>query len=247
MSKKNKTDSVDNTKATNQPNQNNGGNKNPQKQDQSKNDRNNNKQSKQTNNRNNHKKQYNNLSTKDEFDLRERRLKLVYKVLYVAAALWAVIILSLTKEQITTGVVPFYSFLLSSSSVFIIRIIKYALTELRCMRIADKSSIDLKDEAETSYSYIWSLFGLSLAVSGILLFVHIICPLVFSAMVLTIALAACGTISLAIILIDLIYAIRNKQRSSKHQLTRDIIGSVVGSLTAYAVCSVFLIAVTTNA
>jgi hypothetical protein len=247
MSKKNKTDSVDNTKATNQPNQNNGGNKSHQKQDQNKKDKTNNKQSNQTNNRNNYKKQYNNLSTKDEFDLRERRLKLVYKVLYVAAALWAVIILSLTKEQITTGVVPFYSFLLSSSSVFIIRIIKYALTELRCMRIADKSSNDLKDEAETSYSYIWSLFGLSLVVSGIILFVHIVCPLVFNANVLTISFATCGAIILVLNIIDLIYAIRKKARPYKSQITCDIIGSVIGIIASYAICSIFLTVVTSNA
>ena len=196
---------------------------------------------------NNKKDKENSLSIKEEFELREKRLKLVYRVLYVAAALWATIILTITKEQIKEAAIPFYAFLLSATSVFIIRIIKYALAELKCMKIAERNSESLRNEAETSYGYIWSLFGLSLIVSGVLLFIHIMWTDIFNTNVLTIAFATCGTISLVFNIIDIVYGVRKVERSLLSRVICDIISSVISSITAYSICSIFLMVATNNA
>ena len=189
----------------------------------------------------------NNISVKDEFELREKRLKLVYRVLYVAAALWAVIMLSLTKANITIEVVPFYAFLLSATSIFIIRIIKYALLEFRCMKIYAKSNDAPKDEAEISYDYIWSLFGLSLAIAAALLITHIKWASAFSTSVSLVVFIVCGSITLMFNIIDLVAVIRNKERSTKTKLVLDIVSAITSSVAAYYVCSIFLMLVTKNA
>ena len=65
------------------------------------------------------------LSRTDYFDLREKRLKLVYKILYVVAAIWIAIFISITQSNIKIPEVPIYAFALSASSMVIIQIIKY--------------------------------------------------------------------------------------------------------------------------
>ena len=80
------------------------------------------------------------LSIKEEFELREKRLKLVYKILYVAAALWGIVFLAYVSEfsnnpEQLLKTAPLYCFLLALSSVVILSIVSYAFRELQCMMI----------------------------------------------------------------------------------------------------------------
>lgn len=108
------------------------------------------------------------VSIKDEFELREKRLKLVYKILYVVVAVWVASFVSMatvkTDEKI---VLPMYSFLLSVSCVYIIAIVKYALSEFACMRIEGKASDYERRTADTSYVNIWQRATLPLLVGAI--------------------------------------------------------------------------------
>lgn len=57
------------------------------------------------------------LTKTEYFDLRERRLKLVYKILYVVVAIWIAVLLSVAQNTLEKTVVPIYSFMLSASSM----------------------------------------------------------------------------------------------------------------------------------
>ena len=69
------------------------------------------------------------LTKPEYFDLRERRLKLVYKILYAVVAIWIAVLLSVAQNTLEKSVIPIYSFMLSASSMVIIQIIKYAIME----------------------------------------------------------------------------------------------------------------------
>lgn len=75
------------------------------------------------------------LSKSECFELREKRLKLVYKILYVIVAIWISGVLSVSDNTFTAEIVPAYAFLLATTSLMILRIIKYALMEFRCMKV----------------------------------------------------------------------------------------------------------------
>lgn len=187
------------------------------------------------------------LSIKDEFELREKRLKLVYRILYVAAALWAATIVAIVQPGVTAQVAPFYTFLLSSTSVVIIRIIKYALLELRCMRIKRTPNDSTEDEAEIKYGYIWSFFGMSLAFLGILLYVNIKWRSLFEMPLLMFAFGLSIAGYIAITVIDVVYLVKKKPLKGNKQRILDLIGMFVGNLLSYSICSICLLAVTGNA
>ena len=246
----NKNTSVQNGGNTQNKN-NNQNNKNNQNQNQKQNqNRNQNKQNRhnqnQGNNGNNRNKK-NKLSVKDEFELREKRLKLVYRVLFVAAILWAAVIITLSRTEITTIVAPFYAFLLSVSSVFIIRVVKYALGELRCMKIIEQADDSTKTDAETSYGYIWSLFGLSLVIHAALLLFNVAVGNVFTLKFFLITFAVCGVIHLAFNIVDLVFAILKKPLKQGYKKSSDIVGAIIINVTVYSVCSLFLMAALGNA
>ncbi|GEM_PF-6247884 len=187
------------------------------------------------------------LSVKDEFELREQRLKLVYKILYVAAALWGGLILSLSAIKFTDEIIPFYAFLLSITSVSIIRIIKYVLLELRCMNITKTDNGRLKDEAEQNYDNVWSLFGVSLAFLGILLWNSINLKDYMNLKVMTVIFTICIGIYAVMQIIELIVTLRKKPITGKGKIAFDIIGMLNGNLTAYTVYTICLMAVISNA
>lgn len=70
---------------------------------------------------------------KAEFELREKRLKLVYKILYVGVALWAALFVAYATTEKT--VLPLYCGFLSALTAAILNILYYIFGELRCMKI----------------------------------------------------------------------------------------------------------------
>ena len=75
------------------------------------------------------------LGKSEYFELREKRLKLVYRILYVTVAIWVATLISIGTQEMTVDIAPMYAFLLAASSLFIINIIKYSLMEFRCMKV----------------------------------------------------------------------------------------------------------------
>ena len=65
----------------------------------------------------------NKINKIEYFELREKRLKLVYKILYVVVAIWIAGIVNISNDVITKEIVPAYAFLLAVSSLMIIKII----------------------------------------------------------------------------------------------------------------------------
>lgn len=57
------------------------------------------------------------LSKAEYFELREKRLKLVYRILYVIVAIWIAVILNISNDGLTKDIVPAYAFLLAISSL----------------------------------------------------------------------------------------------------------------------------------
>lgn len=93
------------------------------------------------------------LSKKEEFELREVRLKMVYSVLYVLATIWIVIFLCYVKVSDSSGFI--YCTLLSFSTTFIVFILSYVFKELQCLKIYKDVSNDDKQAADISFSNIW--------------------------------------------------------------------------------------------
>lgn len=111
---------------------------------------------------------------KEEFELREKRLKPTCKILYVAAALWAAAFLTYTagfskNPDQFRQMAPFYCFLFSLSSVVMLSIASYVFKELRCFKISQKCTGEEGEAADAAFIHI----GSSLA------------PTVFLAIVLT--------------------------------------------------------------
>lgn len=108
-----------------------------------------------------------NSINKDEFELRERRLKLVYKILYIFAISLGVISLIAVKYIDKNPVeikssIPLFCFLLSFLSTGIISILSYAFRELKCMKINSKNIYKDKQDADTLFVRIWQ--GISLSI-----------------------------------------------------------------------------------
>lgn len=112
------------------------------------------------------------LSKLDYFELREKRLKLVYKILYVVAAIWIAIFLGISQIDLKNSEIPIYAFLLSVSSMVIIQIIKYAIMEFRCMKIVGQLNEELMNQTENRYENIWMSFSLILSLGGLALICH---------------------------------------------------------------------------
>ena len=84
---------------------------------------------------------------KAEFELREKRLKLVYKILYVAVALWAALFVAYATTE--KPVLPLYCGFLSALTAAILNILYYIFGELRCMKIYAPAADESKVEADS--------------------------------------------------------------------------------------------------
>ena len=108
------------------------------------------------------------------FELREKRLKLVYKILYVVVAIWLAVLLNISQNMFEKAAIPMYAFILSASSMIIIQIIKYIILELRCMRIIGEVDEEVMKQTENRYDNKWRLFPLILSLCGFVVIPHFI-------------------------------------------------------------------------
>lgn len=82
-------------------------------------------------------KKYKEDYIQQEFDLREKRLKLVYKILYLVAIAWGILLISFMKIETHTESSAGYCGLLTITSIYLAAIVKYVLKELSCMKITE--------------------------------------------------------------------------------------------------------------
>ncbi len=125
-----------------------------------------------------------NTINKDEFELRERRLKLVYKILYILAISWGVIFLNAVKYIDENPVevkstIPLFCFLLSFLSVGATSILSYTFRELKCMKINEKNTNEDKQKANTLFVRIWQEISLSIFFSLIFFILSIFSILLY--------------------------------------------------------------------
>ena len=170
------------------------------------------------------------LSRTDYFDLREKRLKLVYNILYVVAAIWIAIFIGMTQSNIKITEVPIYAFALSASSMVIIQIIKYATMELRCMKITDPLNDELINQTESRYDNIWTSFSLILQICGIILIFHFMFVEKINAQIFFYVFFAC---MLYFIIISSLKKVKRNFTGKTIEFF-DSIGIVISSIAAYS-------------
>ena len=117
---------------------------------------------------------------KAEFELREKRLKLVYKILYVAVALWAALFVSYTTTTTEKSALPLYCGFLSALTAAILNILYYIFGELRCMKIYAPTADESKVEADSKFVEIWNSFGLGVSISALLTLIHTSFPAIIN-------------------------------------------------------------------
>lgn len=123
-------------------------------------------------NTDNKKTESNNLSIEKEFELRERRLKLVYKILYIAGIAWASLFFSYANN---VGIVtPVFCGLLAVFTTAILNILSFVFGELKCMRIYSEAKKQEKEYADNKFSEIWNMFSLSMCFSVLLVILNIL-------------------------------------------------------------------------
>ena len=106
-----------------------------------------------------------------EFDLRERRLNLMYKVLYVIVAIWLFLFYSYASNIGSSTFL--FSTLLSIVTTTIFNILLFVFDELRCMKISRQADEELKNMAEDKYGDIWD--GITISSLFPILFLIISC------------------------------------------------------------------------
>jgi hypothetical protein len=108
----------------------------------------------------------NNLTKVDYFDLRTKRLTLVYKILYVFVAAWIAMFVTavngLQNGDFDSSHLPSISFFISSLSLCVIQMLSYILSEFRCMKVYNSYDEKLWQETEKKYDNIWNSFGIIL-------------------------------------------------------------------------------------
>ena len=112
------------------------------------------------------------LGKSEYFELREKRLKLVYRILYAIVAIWIAVFIFIGTEKITAQIAPIYAFVLAASSMLIINIVKYALMEFRCMKVIGNIEESLLKQTEERYDNIWKSFSVILSLNALLMLLH---------------------------------------------------------------------------
>lgn len=181
------------------------------------------------------------LGKSEYFELREKRLKLVYKILYVVVAIWIAILLIISQNTVEKSAVPMYAFMLSASSMVIIQIIKYAIMEFRCMKIIGKVNKDLTEQTEERYESIWTSFSLILSLCGIALFPHYKFVEQLNVNVFLIIFFVCIGYFTVVSLVKL-FKNNYKDKTIK---TLDAIGIVAGSIGAYSLSAAACLIIST--
>ena len=173
------------------------------------------------------------LGKSDYFDLREKRLKLVYRILYVIVAIWIATLVSISTQEMTKEIAPMYAFLLAASSLIIINIIKYALMEFRCMKVIGSIDKSLLNQTEERYDNIWKSFSLILSFCALIMFIHIQNKNTFSQDVFIWIFAVCIMYFLVLSVVEVF----QKKTSDKVIMILDTINLFVGTITAYSICA----------
>lgn len=173
------------------------------------------------------------LTKPDYFDLRERRLKLVYRILYVVVAIWIAVLLSIAQNALEKTLIPIYSFMLSVSSMVIIQIIKYSIMEFRCMKVIGNLSEDLMKQTEIRYDSIWVSFSLILSLCGCAMILHYLFAQQAKAIFFMIVFSVCISYFTVISFIKLFI----QDFSDKTVRILDAIDIFIGSITAYSLCA----------
>lgn len=177
------------------------------------------------------------LGKPEYFDLRERRLKLVYKILYVVVAIWIAILLSISQNTLERSAIPVYAFLLSASSMVIIQIIKYAIMEFRCMKIVGTLKEELLTQTEARYENIWVSFSLILTLCGLALIPHYFFVEQASINVFMAMFSLCIVYFMAISVIKLFKKDSATKPTTTIERIFDVISIVAGCIAAYSICA----------
>lgn len=173
------------------------------------------------------------LNKSEYFELREKRLKLVYKILYVVVAIWIALLLSITQTALEKTTIPVYSFLLAASSMVIIQIIKYAIMEFRCMKIIGHLSEELMKQTEDRYENIWVSFSLILSLCGIALLPHYM----FAEQAKEDVFMAIFSVCIGYFSVLSIVKLFKNTFKDKTIKVLDAIGIVIGSAAVYSLCA----------
>lgn len=177
------------------------------------------------------------LGKPEFFELREKRLKLVYRILYAVVAIWIAVLSCIATQTMTLQIAPMYAFLLSASSLVIINIVKYAMMEFRCMKVSGKIDDKLVEQTEERYDYIWKSFSLIMAFDALLMVIHLYISVSVEASILekvfAIAFSICEIYYFVVSIIEFF----KRKFSDKTVRVLDVIGMFVGILTAYAICA----------
>ena len=174
------------------------------------------------------------LGKSEYFELREKRLKLVYRILYVIVAIWVATLISIGTQEMTVDIAPMYAFLLAASSLLIINIIKYSLMEFRCMKVVGNIEESLLKQTEERYDNIWKSFSVILSLNALFMLLHMSFSSVFNTETLTVIFCVC-------ILYFLVWSFIELFKKKFKDITIrifDIVGLVVGAITAYSICSI---------
>lgn len=173
----------------------------------------------------------------DYFELREKRLKLVYKVLYVVVALWIASLACFNKSVLTYNTIPFYSALLATTSLVIINILKYALMEFRCMKVYGSISDEILKTTEEKYDLIWKSFAVILSVIAFLMMIHINFLSNLKSSVLIVVFSVFLIVTSLYFAVVSVIDFFNKKHSEKASKILYVIDVFAGNLTAYSVCA----------
>ena len=114
------------------------------------------------------------ISIEKEFDLREKRLNLIYKILYVMVPIWVVLFISYTNN---IGVeTPIYCGLLAILTTFLWNILTYMFSEFKCLGLFKHSVDEAKENADNKFENIWKDFVLSLCLPILLVILNMAIP-----------------------------------------------------------------------
>ena len=170
------------------------------------------------------------------FELREKRLKLVYKILYVIVAIWIAILICVSQTILKKEEIPIYAFLLSASSMVIIQIIKYAIMEFRCMKIIGPINDEIMKQTEIRYDNIWASFPLILSLCGFATVIHHLLAGVLDKNAFLIIFSIGVVYFTTSSVIDILNIFK---KGFKDVIVKvlDIIGIVVGAFASYSLCA----------
>lgn len=167
------------------------------------------------------------------FELREKRLRLVYKVLYAVVAIWVASIISIGGQDMTRDAAPIFAFLLAVSSLITIIMIRYCIIEFRCMRVIGKIDETLMEQTEERYDRIWRSFAPILSVSAFLMFLMVMFPWFMTDSVLLPVFGACTVYFLIVSNIRMYLNVT--QKNARINSFFDGVGLYFGIIAAYSI------------